>query len=155
MGKVIPHILDMLRSNRIKPPYFHNLNELGFTREEIRGIMEEYYGGECLRYDIYKNHKLIYSEEFVDSPHPIYTTVEYVGKNNITITVDIWGEWTKSEYDEHENRIYYERSNGYWEKREYDKTGMFKIYQEDSDGIIINKRNKYETDQQDKTPRNH
>ena len=45
--------------------------------------------------------------------------------------------------DSNGNVIYYENSNGYWRKSEYDSKGN-EIYWENSDGIIINKRPKSE-----------
>jgi hypothetical protein len=45
------------------------------------------------------------------------------------------GYWQKREYDSKGNKIYYEHSNGYWEKLEYDSNGN-RIYYENSDGII-------------------
>ena len=46
------------------------------------------------------------------------------------------GYWTKSEYDSRGNLIYYETSDGYWEKREYDSQGKG-IYYETSDGYWV------------------
>ena len=43
------------------------------------------------------------------------------------------GYWYKQEYDERGNRVYYEDSNGYWTKREYDDQGN-QVYLEDSNG---------------------
>ena len=43
------------------------------------------------------------------------------------------GYWSKQEYDQNGNRIYFEDSNGYWSKREYDQNGNL-IYFENSDG---------------------
>ena len=43
------------------------------------------------------------------------------------------GYWSKREYDDQGNRIYCENSNGYWSKREYDDQGN-RIYYETSDG---------------------
>lgn len=51
------------------------------------------------------------------------------------------GYWEKSEYDSNGNLIYFEDSNGYWSKREYDSNGN-QIYYEDSYGQIIDKRPK-------------
>ena len=51
------------------------------------------------------------------------------------------GYWVKREYDDEGNQIYYEGSNGYWYKREYDDEGNL-IYWEDSYGLIIDKRPK-------------
>jgi len=43
------------------------------------------------------------------------------------------GYWQKREYDTNGNRIYFETSNGTWVKREYDTNGK-EIYFVDSDG---------------------
>jgi hypothetical protein len=43
------------------------------------------------------------------------------------------GYWVKSEYDSNGNRVYYEDSNGDWEKREFNSNGN-QIYYEDSNG---------------------
>ena len=43
------------------------------------------------------------------------------------------GFWFKKEFDAKGNRIYYEDSNGYWEKQEFDANGI-EIYYEDSKG---------------------
>ena len=51
------------------------------------------------------------------------------------------GYWAKWEYDSQGKEIYYENSNGYWAKYEYNSQGI-KIYFEDSDGEIIDKRPK-------------
>jgi hypothetical protein len=46
------------------------------------------------------------------------------------------GYWSKREYNSEGNRIYFENSNGYWVKREYDSEGK-EIYWETSDGAWI------------------
>jgi hypothetical protein len=51
------------------------------------------------------------------------------------------GFWVKREYNSNGKEIYIEYSNGYWEKREYDSEGE-EIYFEDSKGKIIDKRPK-------------
>ena len=43
--------------------------------------------------------------------------------------------------DKKGNIIYYEISNGYWSKREYDQNGNT-IYYEDSEGVIVDNRPK-------------
>ena len=45
------------------------------------------------------------------------------------------GYWVKREYDGHGNRVYLENSEGYWSKREYDDQGNM-VYLEDSDGMV-------------------
>jgi len=44
------------------------------------------------------------------------------------------GYWSKKEYDSNGNVIYFENSDGFWSKREYDSNGNV-IYYEDSDGF--------------------
>ena len=44
------------------------------------------------------------------------------------------GSWEKREWDSNGNRIYYENSNGYWSRREYDSNGNV-IYWENSNGF--------------------
>ena len=46
------------------------------------------------------------------------------------------GYWRKSEYDSNGNEIYYEISNGFWRKSEYDSKGNL-IYYKNSDGFWI------------------
>ena len=53
------------------------------------------------------------------------------------------GYWGKYEYDSDGNVIYCEDSRGFWWKREYDSVGNV-IYCEDSDGVIIDNRPKEE-----------
>ena len=49
--------------------------------------------------------------------------------------------WWKKEYDSNGNQIYYELSNGYWGKKEYDSNSN-QIYFENSKGTIRDKRPK-------------
>jgi len=51
------------------------------------------------------------------------------------------GFWRKYEYDSGGNRIYFEHSNGFWGKHEYDSQGK-EIYFENSGGIIKDNRPK-------------
>jgi hypothetical protein len=51
------------------------------------------------------------------------------------------GYWSKREYDSMGKEIYYESSYGYWSKSEWDSKGV-RIYFEDSDGEIIDNRPK-------------
>ena len=53
---------------------------------------------------------------------------------NVIYYEDSDGFWEKKEYDSNNNKIYYENSNGYWWKREYDSNNN-QIYREDSDGF--------------------
>jgi uncharacterized membrane protein len=51
------------------------------------------------------------------------------------------GFWSKREYDSKSNEIYREHSTGYWSKREYDSEGN-QTYYENSDGVIEDNRPK-------------
>ena len=51
------------------------------------------------------------------------------------------GYWAKREYDSQGRLIYYQNSNGVWGKWEYDSNGN-EIYYEDSGGTIIDRRPK-------------
>ena len=53
------------------------------------------------------------------------------------------GYWAKHEFDSEGNIIYFENSNGYWAKYEYDSKGN-RIYFENSDGYWV----KWEWDSQ-------
>jgi len=50
--------------------------------------------------------------------------------------------WAKREFDSNRNRIYYEDSNNYWAKWEYDSNGSL-IYYENSTGLITDNRPKH------------
>ena len=54
------------------------------------------------------------------------------------------GYWDKQEYDSNGKVIYYENSDGFWSKYEYDSNSN-EIYYENSKGNIIDKRPKKET----------
>jgi hypothetical protein len=45
------------------------------------------------------------------------------------------GYWRKGDYDSQGNRTYFEDSKGYWEKSEYDSNG-YRIYFESSIGVV-------------------
>ena len=53
------------------------------------------------------------------------------------------GYWEKYEYDSNRSLIYHENSKGYWTKREYDSNGN-QIYSETSEGKIVDNRPKTE-----------
>ncbi|MFA5749589.1 MAG: hypothetical protein WC927_05860 [Bacilli bacterium] len=63
----------------------------------------------------------------------------YNEKDNVIYFEDSNGYWSKWEYDEKDHRICYEDSNSYWEKSEYDEKGNM-IYYENSNGKIIDER---------------
>ena len=49
------------------------------------------------------------------------------------------GYWQKREFDNQGNGTYFQDSDGYWSKQEYDDRGN-EVYYEDSDGNIIDNR---------------
>ena len=57
----------------------------------------------------------------------------YNEKDNVIYFESSDGFWAKKEYDEKCNQIYFEDSNGYWAKWEYNEKGN-EIYSEDSNG---------------------
>ena len=72
--------------------------------------------------------------------NPLAESNKVYNKNgNIIYYEDSDGDWEKREYDQYGNKIYYENSDGYWYKKEYDTNGKL-IYYEDSNGNIIDNR---------------
>lgn len=68
--------------------------------------------------------------------------LEIKDKNGRRIYFEISdGYWSKYEYDSEGNEIYYINSDGFWAKYEYDSERN-KIYYEDSEGKIIDNRPK-------------
>ena len=65
--------------------------------------------------------------------------VIYNKRNKQIYYEDSDGYWEKREYDERGNKIYFEDSYGYWVKQEYNERGN-RIYFEDSYGNIEDKR---------------
>jgi len=63
----------------------------------------------------------------------------YDEQDNKIYYEDSDGYWEKREYDVQGNIFYYEDSRGYWVKREYDTNGNL-TYWENSDGDIVDKR---------------
>ena len=61
--------------------------------------------------------------------------------NNEIYWEDSDGYWIKREYDANNNRIYVEIATGYWWKREYDENTNL-IYYENSNGTIEDNRPK-------------
>jgi hypothetical protein len=68
----------------------------------------------------------------------------YDSNENQIYYEDSDGYWDKQEYDSNNNVIYLENSTGFWYKREFDSNGNC-IYLEDSTGYIEDKRPKKET----------
>ncbi len=99
----------------------------------------EHPNGYWVKYQYNENGLKTYTE---DSKGGWYKT-DYVydmNQNMIeSITMDKYGLFEKTTYDENGNVIYYEDGDGYWEKYGFDENGN-NIYYEDSDGVIIDKR---------------
>ncbi len=89
------------------------------------------------------NKLLIYARSSSHHPSsPKKTVTREYNANGKEIYYEISdGYWNKREYDAHGNVIYYEDSNGYWVKREWDVNGK-EIYWENSNGVIKDKRSK-------------
>jgi hypothetical protein len=51
------------------------------------------------------------------------------------------GFWRKREFDDQGNGVYYEDGGGYWWKKEFNERG-YQVYYEDSCGIVIDDRPK-------------
>ena len=68
--------------------------------------------------------------------------LEILDKNGNNIYFeDSDGFWAKREYDSQGNQTYWENSDGYWAKREYNSQGN-QIYYENSNGEIEDNRTK-------------
>lgn len=99
-----------------------------------------------------KGFDVVSAQDYLDSFKVKKTIAQQLGvkefpfeikdKNNNRIYYeDSNGYWAKSEFDKDGNEIYYEISNGYWVKSEFDKDGN-KIYYEISNGYIEDNRTK-------------
>ena len=94
--------------------------------------MEENYG---LKQEEYK---LILSKVF-NQPVTIKGRSVYDINGNKIYFENSNGYWDKYEYDTNGNNIYYEDNDGYWVKQEYDQINN-RTYYENSDGIINDNR---------------
>ena len=70
-----------------------------------------------------------YKVKFSDKWFEVYNE-----KDNLIYGENSDGDWVKNEHDANGKRIYLENSNGYWSKSEYDEKGN-PVYYENSDGI--------------------
>ena len=50
--------------------------------------------------------------------------------------------WSRREYDENDNIIFYESIDGFWVRHEYDKEGNV-LYSINSEGLIVDNRKEY------------
>lgn len=145
---VINKMINLLNYGTIKPPYYFNLNNLGFSNDEIKIILGKFFNGivEIVEVGTHNfiqvKHKKcgvdrgltrdIYYEdiesEFVES----HWSLNIMNKNcGITFHDNDEGEWYIQEFDENGNVVYYENHLGRWYKYEYDEMGN-EIYFENS-----------------------
>jgi hypothetical protein len=127
--KVVNLVLDRLNSNRIKPPYFKNLEDLGLSEEEIKLILGEFTKGKVDLTDkaIYdKRHGTDIYNEWGDGKWAIR---EYNKFGDITKLVESEGYWENRKYDERGNEIYREDSNGFWFEQEFDEDGHLTYFE--------------------------
>ena len=83
-------------------------------------------------------YELILSKLF-NQPVSVKNSHVYNENGKLIYYEDSDGEWEKWEYDINGKLIYYESSNGYWYKEEFDSNGN-RIYFEDSNGRIEDNR---------------
>ena len=153
--------MDRLRSGKITPPYFKNLENLGLSDEEIKLILEEFTGGKVfinVNTIIDKKHgQNIYSEWGgehwlirkynesgkiirIEDSEGYWENRKYDERGNEIYREDSNGFWIKEEYDDNNNTTYFENSYGVWGKFEYDKNGEL-IYRETSkEGVFLDER---------------
>ncbi len=99
--------------------------EIQYTYDENGNVIKErHYSG---RYRSEYIHEYTYNEKgqkiiaVLDDETILY---EYDEKGNLVLEKDKDGNWKrKYTYDENNNRVYYEQSNGYWQKNYYDEDG--------------------------------
>ena len=115
--KFIDLIVNKLKSNQIKAPYFMNLKNIGLDDTEIIDVLELFTNGTV-------NIKI---KEITDKSN--YIT--YVELNT--------GYWEKIQYDDRHNETYWETSDNQWHRKEYDANGNV-IYYENYNGIITDYR---------------
>ena len=122
----------------IKPPYFKNMeNQYGLRPDEYEMVLSRVFNQPVTiegRY-VYNN---IDNEIYHEDSGGDWTKREYDNQGNKIYWENSDG-WVKREYDEQGNLTYFEDSDGYWVKYEYDEQGN-KIYWEDSNGNIMDNR---------------
>jgi hypothetical protein len=117
--------------------HINNITIYNVTDKNRNLLYKEHPNGYWVKYQYNENGLKTYTE---DSKGGWYKT-DYVydmNQNMIeSITMDKYGLFEKTTYDENGNVIYYEDGDGYWEKYEFDERGNL-LYYEDSYGEIIN-----------------
>ena len=94
------------------------------------------------QYGLKDNEYSLVLSKIYNQPVRIKGKSVYDQNDNIIYYENSNGFWNKWEYDTNGKEIYYETTDGYWYKKEYDTNGNI-IYYEDSDGFW-NKR-EYDT----------
>ena len=117
--------------------HINNRTIYGVTDKNRNLLYKEIPNVFWVKYQYNENGLKTYTE---DSKGGWYKTdyVYDINQNMIeSITMDKYGLFEKTTYDENGNVIYYESGDGYWEKYEFDERGNL-LYYEDSYGEIIN-----------------
>jgi len=116
--------IDELLQN-LKPPFFHNMYNLGASNDEQDKIIEE-----LLSYYLSKDVNVGKIEGLNDGGD-IYVADN---RGNYIYFESFDGkEWDINEYDDNDNNLYYEDSDGYWKKMMYDDDNIH-VYTLDSFG---------------------
>ena len=126
--------------DKLKPPYFKNLDKFEVSKAERKEIFKKFFGGHVTIkqgtvFDSVGNE--IYYEGITGG---YWEKNKYNERGNLIYKENSSGYWEKREYDGRGNLIYYENSGGYWYKYGYDEMGNL-IYREDSNrGVVVDKR---------------
>ena len=156
--KVTNLVLDRLKSGRIKPPYFKNLEDLGLSEEEIKVTLKEFIGGKMFGKDIIsvKYGQDLYNEwgdgrwalrqynkfgdiTSIEESDGYWENRKHDERGNEIYREDSNGFWFEQEFDEDGHLTYFENSYGKWDKWEYNKNGDL-IYHESRDGVKLDRR---------------
>ena len=112
-------------SQNLKPPFFHNMYNLSASNYEQNKIIEE-----LLSYYLSKDVNVGKIEGLNDGGD-IYVSDN---RGNYIYFESFDGkEWDINEYDDNDNNLYYEDSDGWWFKQKFDEYGNI-IYKLDSYG---------------------
>ena len=150
-------------SDKIKPPYIHNLRKVYDVPREYWDRIMSYVFAEKVSVgesDIYNDRgKQIYHENETSEGY-FWFVNKYNSNNNIIYYKNSDGVWSKWEYDKQNRLLYQQKNDGSWEKAEYDKFGNLVynatsdgwwvkngynksgdlIYKETSEGVVLDKR---------------
>ncbi len=142
--------LSLIEKGRVEPPYDKDLGLLGFDYDEIKEILGVFirtklkdikniqppYFKQLSKYVSEDIMELILSPIFKEPITISSRTRTIMNKNNDILYHEYYnGSWVRYEYDDIIGKeIYYEKSDGSWERKKYNYYGKV-IYRENSDGI--------------------